>query len=179
MTASNTSRIVNFTLGEGTDHRGRLIQDIWSQDDFWLEHTHDYIQWLFPIPEAGRFNGFAPLLDVETRKWFANSPELQAQQARSLDRMLRFFGLRWLGDRIEADTHLNLRDHIWLKAGGHNHLRITRIIRSLHLCGQAELARAFQAAVIQIGTGQGYVTEATVGFWMRATEDPGSERPGA
>lgn len=171
MTTSNASRIVNFTLGEGTDHRGRRINQIWAQDDFWLEHTHDYIQWLFPIPEAGRFNSFAPLLDPESRKWFANNPELQAQQTRSLDRMLKFFGLERRGALVEAGPYLNVRDHIWLKAGGHNHLRITRIIRSLHLCGQVELARCFQSAVIQIGTGQGYVTEATVGFWMRATED--------
>ncbi|OLO10466.1 Opioid growth factor receptor (OGFr) conserved domain containing protein [Chromohalobacter japonicus] len=162
--------LIRFYSEEGTDHKGRSIEDIWAMPSFWLEHTHDYIQWLFPIPEAGRFNGFAPLLDEEAQIVFAESDELRQRQRRSLDMMLDFFGLVREPYGIVALPHLNPREHIWLKRGGHNHLRISRMIRSLYLCHQPELARALQSAVIGIGTQQGFVSEQSVGYWRAAIE---------
>lgn len=51
LSIADTRRLVLFTLGEGTDHRGRLIiQDVWAFPDEAFEVTHDYVQWLFPIP---------------------------------------------------------------------------------------------------------------------------------
>ena len=164
------SRLILFTLGKGADHKGRSIHDILALDNFWLEHTHDYIQWLFPIPEAGRFNGFAPLLDAGTRACFGENPKLREQQSLSLNRMLAFFGLVRNGTAIEPAPDLNPQDHIWLKTGGHNHLRITRIIRSLHYCYQPELAKQLQAAVMTCGPTLGYVREATYEYWRKATE---------
>lgn len=170
MVEHHHNRLVAFTLGASTDHKGRTIDEILGLDDFWLEHTHDYIQWLFPIPEAGRFNGFAPVLDPATRDCFASDLTMQAQQRRSLDRMLRFLGLVRCGAAIEAGPELNPRDHIWLKRGGHNHLRITRMIRSLHYCHQCDLAAAFMMAVIELGRTRGYVRDETLEYWLRARD---------
>ncbi|WP_223827956.1 opioid growth factor receptor-related protein [Vreelandella titanicae] len=59
----NDECLIAFYRGEGHDHKGRRrLEDIWALPYFWLEHTHDYIQWLFPIPEMGRFKAFASLL---------------------------------------------------------------------------------------------------------------------
>lgn len=80
---------------------------------------------------------------------------MRQHQQRSLEVMLNFFGLTWDENGIAAQPTLAIPTHIWLKAGGHNHLRITRIIRSLALCYQPGLARDFQQAVIEIGTQQG------------------------
>ena len=151
--ADHHNRLVQFILGTGTDHRNRTIEDILDMDDFWLEHIHDYIQWLFPIPEAGRFNQFAPVLDPATRDCFAENPQLRQQQRRALDRMLRFLGLARNEALITATAELNPRDHIWLKAGGHNQLRITRMIRSLHYCHQTELAISLMVAVVGSNVG--------------------------
>ena len=170
MAQQNESVLVGFILGQGTDHKGRTLDQILSQDDFWLEHTHDYIQWLFPIPEAGRFNGFAPVLDDKARECFANEPRLQEQQRRALDRMLRFLGLKRRDELVEPMPELNPRDHIWLKRGGHNQLRITRMIRSLHYCHQPTLAKSLQATVINLGKSLGYVQDDTIGYWLRATD---------
>ncbi|CAO1661973.1 MULTISPECIES: opioid growth factor receptor-related protein [unclassified Salinicola] len=164
------SQLITFYRGEGPDHHGRTVQDLWALSPFWLEHTHDYVQWLFPIPEAGRFNGFAPVLSNADRASFAADETLQANLRRSLGVMLAFFGLTRCGLVIEALPELNMRDHIWLKRGGHNHLRISRIIRSLHLCHQPELAAAFQRAVIEIGTSQGVVSEQSVAYWRAANQ---------
>lgn len=166
---SNTTKIILFTLREAPDHRGRLISDIWGMSDDVLESTHDYIQWLFPIPEGGSYNDFAPLLTAEAANWFHRNPELQAQQKKSLDRMVGFLGLKATGSGFGAASNLNERDHLWLKQFDHNHRRISRIIRSVHLCHQPELARSFRDATVRIGQRQGNVSDATVNFWKSAT----------
>ncbi|GEK48323.1 hypothetical protein HPA02_26060 [Bisbaumannia pacifica] len=169
MVREDSLRLVEFQRGQAVDHQGRTIEELWALPAFWLEHTHDYIQWLFPIPEAGRFNAFAPLLDEEARAAFAADESLRASHRRSLDAMLAFFGLIRRERVIEARSDLTMGEHIWLKRGGHNHLRISRIIRSLFLCHQPELAAAFQRAVIEIGTTRGVVSEASLGYWRAAT----------
>ncbi|MDR5900183.1 opioid growth factor receptor-related protein [Halomonas vilamensis] len=159
--------MIEFYCGEGRDHKGRYLDDIWALSHFWLEHTHDYIQWLFPIPEAGRFNAFASLLTPAVQAAFEGSDVMRQHQQRSLEVMLDFFGLDWDGSDIVAQPTLTIQTHIWLKAGGHNHLRITRIIRSLALCHQSELARTFKQAVIAIGTQQGVVSDTSLKYWQK------------
>lgn len=161
-------RLIAFYQGEDSDHQGRTIEDIWALPPFWLEHTHDYIQWLFPIPEASRFNAFAPTLTPTLQTAFEQYTSLRHRQQRSLDVMLDFFGLSREGTAITAQPTLSISSQIWLKAGGHNHLRITRIIRSLALCSQQDLARSFQQAVIEIGTKHGVVSEKSMNYWRDA-----------
>lgn len=167
---TSTSTLIAFQRGEGPDHQGQRIDDVWGLSHFWMEHTHDYIQWLFPIPEAGRYNGFAPVLDDKSREAFAGDPVMRASQRKSLDVMLNFFGLSRTEFGIAARDDLDMREHIWLKRGGHNHLRISRIIRSLHLCHQQALAATFREAVIEIGTTQGIVSEQSIQYWRTATD---------
>ncbi|WP_207768294.1 opioid growth factor receptor-related protein [Marinobacter halophilus] len=162
------SRLTQFMRGEGPDHQGRTLDEILAFDDFWLEHTHDFVQWLFPIPEASRANLMAPVLTEEDCEVFKHDGDLRQQQRRALDRMLAFYGLARRNGVIEALPGLNLRDHIWLKAGGHNHLRITRIIRSIHYCHQQQLAAQLQAAFISIGQTKGFVSEKTISYWRIA-----------
>ncbi|MBE0462767.1 opioid growth factor receptor-related protein [Halomonas sp. AOP43-A1-21] len=164
----HTTPLIDFYRGEATDHQGRYIDAIWALSPFWLEHTHDYIQWLFPIPEVGRFNGFAPPLTVIERDAFKDDSALRERQRTSLDVMLSFLGLARDGFTITAQPGLNMREHIWLKAGGHNHLRISRMIRSLAHCHQQALALALQEAVVRIGSEQGIVSDASIQYWLSA-----------
>lgn len=168
--APEESHLIKFIRGDGRDHRGRTLDDVLAMDDFWLEHTHDYIQWLFPLPEPSRANLMAPILTDEDRQTFRNDEFLKLQQRKALDRMLAFFGLVRRDLEIQALPGLNIKDHIWLKAGGHNHLRITRIIRSLHHCQQAELARALQSGFVKIGQSSGLVSEMSVAYWLNANQ---------
>ena len=45
------SPIVMFLEGEGTDAHGRTVFEVVAMDDIALDRTHDFIQWLFPLPE--------------------------------------------------------------------------------------------------------------------------------
>ena len=162
------SRIVEFMLGEAPDHKDRYISDIWQLDHFWLEHTHDYIQWLFPIGISHKRNNFAPCLTPDDLEAFAASPQLRQQQLQSYRVMLNFFGLEENEGQVIAQPNLNIRQHIWLKRGGHNHLRISRIIQSLALCSNREQSQAFQKAVINIGQTIGQVSEESLHYWATA-----------
>ena len=59
------SRVVDFYLGTRPDTEGRFLKDLWSWSDRDLEEVHDFIQWLFPLPEPSQFNPDAPLLTAE------------------------------------------------------------------------------------------------------------------
>jgi hypothetical protein len=64
------SAITSFLEGTGADHRGRTLAEVIAFEDDELEGIHDYIQWLFPLPEVSAFNPFAPVItssDIETR----------------------------------------------------------------------------------------------------------------
>lgn len=163
------SALIKFFHGDGTDHAGRTLEDILALDDFWLEHTHDYLQWLFPMPEPSQYNARVPVLTKEDIAWFRTDRHLRTQQIRALDRMLAFYGLERRDEGIVALPGLNMKTHIWLKPAGHNHLRITRIIRSLKYCSQPALAGELQSAVIELGQSVGQVSEKSLNYWRSAT----------
>jgi len=56
-------RLVAFSEGSAPDDRGRFIGDVLRFDDEKLEDVHDFIQWLFPLPERSGANPLAPILD--------------------------------------------------------------------------------------------------------------------
>ena len=116
------SPLVRFYAGDAPDARGRWLADIQGWDDARLEAVHDYIQWLFPLPEPSGFNPAAPLLTAEDSAAFHREPALRAALLASWQRMRRFYGLPVGAAR-------------WLTPGNHNMLRLTRILRCLHLLG--------------------------------------------
>jgi len=60
------SRIIGFYNCTESDHRGRYRREIQEWPDDQLESVHDYIQWLFPLPEPSGFNVAAPVLTRES-----------------------------------------------------------------------------------------------------------------
>lgn len=161
------SEIIDFQLGKGTDSQNRTIEEIWQLDNFWLEHDHKYIQWLFPMDSQTKFNLHAPILTESDIALFKSSPELANSLKMSLKVMLNFFGMEWEeeGNTILPSKSLNIREHIWLKSQGHNHKRISRISRSLYLCGQADLSRIFVTAMLAMAEQYGEVNEESKSYW--------------
>jgi hypothetical protein len=62
------THLLRFYAGTGPDDRGRFLREIHQWPDDELEHTHDYIQWLFPLAERSGFNPEAPTLDANNSK---------------------------------------------------------------------------------------------------------------
>ena len=140
------SQIIGFYRGTEPNHRGLYLREIQRWSDEWLEAIHDYIQWLFPLPEPSAFNANAPVLSSQVIQNFRTSTELQANLRVSFLRMMRFYGLEaHLGERITVSRSLNFAVAAagWLSPRNHNHLRITRILRCLTLLGLEAEAKAF------------------------------------
>jgi hypothetical protein len=137
-----SSPIVEFYAGKAPDSQGRFLKEILAWDDSRLEAVHDYIQWLFPLPERSAFNPDAPLLDSPTIEAFRESAALRESLAAAFRRMLAFYGFEY-GETIRRSGNFEERAQVWLRSGNHNHLRITRILKSLRLLGLAEQAAAF------------------------------------
>jgi hypothetical protein len=119
--------LLEFLGGEGPDGAGRTLDEVLAFGDPALERHHDFIQWLFPLPERSGANPDAPILTAADIAAIRTSPRLRGAVEKALDRMTQFY----------AAT-----DH-WLTAHDHNHLRITRIIRSAGLLLGPEPAERF------------------------------------
>ncbi|MDI1327257.1 MAG: opioid growth factor receptor-related protein [Brevundimonas sp.] len=145
--------ITAFLEGEGRDARGRTLFDVLAMDNAALESHHDFIQWLFPLREPSRAVPDAPVLtdaDVETIR---ESGMAQIALAAATDRMDAFYRAT----------------HDWLMPNDHNHLRITRIIRSLRLLVGDNEADAFKAAILsRVETTRAPVSARSRGYWMTA-----------
>jgi len=166
------SPLLRFYRHEGPDHRGRSLRDIRAFDTSRLEGTHDFIQWLFPLPEPSGASAHAPILSREDIEAFAAEPALREELLRSLDTMLAFYGLQRSGAgeavTIARGPGYAVRSAEWLDRP-HNFLRISRILRCLALLGCRPEARAFLACLEDVVRENGWaVGSDTLGYWRRA-----------
>jgi hypothetical protein len=170
---STESPLSAFYRGEGHDQRGRSLADIQEFDFDELEFNHDYIQWLFPLPEPSGANPEAPVLSAGDIAAFNGDDALRRALLQSLQVMLAFYGLdlRLDGEsiRIERRADFDERCHQWLARGNHNFLRISRMLRSLSLLGLGSHAMAFLECLEGIYADNATtVGSTTIGYWRRA-----------
>ena len=147
------SPILAFLEGEGTDARGRTVFHVLAMNDAALEETHDFIQWVFPLPEPSAAVPDAPVLSPDDIRAIRESDLAPQALAHATDRMASF----------ERSTHG------WLMPNDHNHRRITRIIRSLRLLvGDAE-ADAFRSFILAgVKVTRAPVSARSLGYWATA-----------
>ena len=172
---SGARRLLAFYRGEGTDHRGRRLADIQAFGWQELEDAHDYVQWMFPLFERSRFQPHAPVLDEATAQRFRDDPRARQELRSSLGTMLEFYGLALsrehddLRPRVVRGPEFERRSAVWLTPMNHNFLRLTRILSSLCVLGEAELARALLACLVEIHGEHGdTVGEETLVHWRTA-----------
>uniref|UniRef100_A0A8C5PLW0 RNase H type-1 domain-containing protein n=1 Tax=Leptobrachium leishanense TaxID=445787 RepID=A0A8C5PLW0_9ANUR len=141
--------------------KGEFIEIIlhkWHNDYELLELNHDYIQWLFPTRSQGRNFYSTPLNPQETRLMI-NTSEVQQRIRRAYEMMLKFFGVKLMGEYgedtevTEVERAENFASRFEnLTTNPHNNLRITRILLSLGELGaeeyQAPLVRFFLKEIL-------------------------------
>ena len=71
------------------DVRGRTLADILDWPDEHLEMSHDYIQWMFPLPEGSVFNYNAPIVNEEVVEAFRRNDALKERLNQSFLRILK------------------------------------------------------------------------------------------
>ena len=147
------SRLASFLQGDGVDDCGRTIADILAWPAAELETRHDFIQWLFPLPEASRAVAGSPILTGEEAAAIHASKAALSNLDAAAKRMLAFYA---------ANDH-------WLRSHDHNHLRITRIIRSLRLLVGNDAADAFRAGIRALAAeARAPINSTTLRFWDEA-----------
>lgn len=142
------SALLYFYSGTHPDHRGRMLAEILRQDDDWLELTHDYIQWLFPLGELSRASRHAPLLDRATLDAFKRDESIRNHMRAAFVRMLAFYGLRVTREGIVKGPNWDARKSNWFTENTHNNLRLTRMMKSLRALGLAWEAAELQATLL-------------------------------
>ncbi|KAI9827116.1 MAG: hypothetical protein M1819_007007 [Sarea resinae] len=159
------------------DFKGRTLEAILGLSDKDLEYSHDFIQILFPLPEGSPFNLRAPVIDRQVFEAFHSRPELRAQLHSSFVRMLKFYGFE-THETAEGKAEVTILHVQTLgfnnlnKRFDHNHLRITRIIRSLRVLGLEEEALAFYKALKKVAETSGKISAKSIMFWGRAAHRP-------
>lgn len=160
-------QLINFYNNQGKDNKGREFKAILRWSDHELEHTHDYIQWLFPLQEASQFNPHAPILDDATLECFASSFDLRSNAAQAFHAMMDFYGL----SHIDGVCRLDNQKFKWITPNNHNFLRLTRIIKFLVLIDMNLFARALYKTLLDITISTSERKEImmeSMGFWAEA-----------
>jgi hypothetical protein len=173
------SSVLSFYAGVQPDHQGRFLREIQQWPDDQLERTHDYIQWLFPLNEPSGFNIDAPILNDEAISRFRANPSFRRGLQTSLIVMLSFYGLEMRGSvplSVIRGSSFTERAGNWITPSNHNHLRITRILKSLRLLGLEAEATAFFDCLADIHHGEAQKAEPgisaeTLTFWRAAITD--------
>ena len=116
-----------FLEGKLPDFKGRYIHDIFNFTDHEIESTHDFIQWIFPLEEASRSSFNAPVLEKF---------EIEEIRSSNIAKINIINASQWYLSFLKRQNH-------WIRHYDHNHLRITRIIKSLRLLVSNESADSF------------------------------------
>jgi|HubBroStandDraft_6_1064221.scaffolds.fasta_scaffold123004_2 hypothetical protein len=164
------SKLLDFYRGEGTDTEGRSLGELWGWNDEELEEVHDFIQWIFPLPEPSRFNPDAPLLSGDDIAAFRSDALLQSRLRKSFERILRFLGFSRAEDGtvVEGVNFADRVPEVW-QYPNHNWQRITRVIRCLCLLGLKPEAQMLFARLEAVYSARKYpITADTFGYWTDA-----------
>jgi hypothetical protein len=145
--------VLAFLEGEGRDARGRSVFDVLAMNDAAIEHTHDFIQWLFPLPEPSAAVPESPVLTADDIEAIRASDLAPIALSGATDRMTAFYR----------------STHDWLMPNDHNHRRITRIIRSLRLLVGDAAADGFRDMILaRVAETRAPVNARSRGYWATA-----------
>ena len=145
--------VVGFLEGKTPDHRGRMLSMLWKQADDDAENNHDYIQWMFPLVEPSQAVNGAPVL---------NDFDIDEIRENQLAIGNLKESARWFLEFLERNDH-------WITSYDHNHLRITRAIKSLRLLTSDQAADEFRDKVIALaGDNLNLVDQVARDFWASA-----------
>lgn len=116
--------LTEFILGCGTDSRGIPLGGYLDAGNQWWESNHNHIQWAFPLPEPSKAQPMSPVATDEFYETVRKNTGAQMRMVSLTGRYLQFL------DETNG----------WRRQRDHNHLRITRVLRCLLLCGLDDLA---------------------------------------
>jgi hypothetical protein len=162
------SQLIDFMRGTGTDVQGRSLEDLWQFSDSEFDVIHDFIQWMFPLPEPSRFNPRAPVLSHSEIAAFHADPALRENLLKSFERFLAFLGLLYREGNVERAEDFLQKQEVWL-IPNHNWLRVTRVLASTRLLGLEDASSAlFRCLAVLREDGNAGITDEAFRYWNEA-----------
>lgn len=160
------SQLTDFYFHDGLDVVGRHFYEILGEKNHWLEAGHDWVQWIFPLPEESNFNPAAPLLTKDDVKIFLAKPNSAVEHA--MTRFLAFLGIRLDENGLSLTEDYEKQKYTWTQFN-HNALRITRFFRFLSLVGYRHSAEQILEFMKDTAAAQDiYLKKTTLGYWHKA-----------
>ena len=142
-----------FLENVAPDYLGRTLSEIWQFTDDEMETCHDYIQCVFPLDQESGAVPNAPVLNPKDIADIKSSPVAISNLKQSSDWFYQFL----------------CRNDQWLRAADHNHLRITRLIKSLRILVGDTFADAMREKIMQLAEASGAkINPLTLEFWKNS-----------
>lgn len=146
-------KVLSFLQDTAPDHQGRFLSDILKFNDQQTESTHDFIQWMFPLNEPSSASPDAPIWEHGEMALIRKS----SLAAHNLNESTQWFL-----------NFLKRNDH-WRVAHNHNHLRITRMIKSVRLLQGDPAANALRDKVLAMAeTSKDEISQTSLQYWRQA-----------
>mgnify|MGYP001169483127 CR=1 FL=1 len=142
-----------FLLNKCTDYKGRKLKDILKFSNNKIEETHDFIQLIFPLNEPSFFSSNKHYIkSSEQLKELTSNLQIKKNILNSAD---------WFISFLSKNNH-------WITHYDHNHLRITRMIKSVRLIvGNAEANNIYNK-IISIEGVLINVSKKSLKYWKEA-----------
>ena len=145
--------VLDFLSGEQPDIYNRYLEDIWKMSDGDIESVHNFIQWTFPLNERSGAVPNSPILTQQEIIDIKKSEIAKQNIKKSAD---------WFMDFLTRNSY-------WICQSNHNHLRITRVIKSLRLIYSNEEAENFKNNVMNLIKGNEYkINPISLEFWKNS-----------
>tara|TARA_A100001015_G_scaffold213248_1_gene239175 strand:- start:59 stop:508 length:450 start_codon:yes stop_codon:yes gene_type:complete len=147
--------IENFLSNKEPDFKNRFLQDIWNYSDEEIEHTHDFIQLLFPLNEESSA--------VSNAKYLDSREVIQDIKSNKSAKENIVKSSQWFLSFLERNSH-------WKRRYDHNYYRISRIIKSLRLLVSDEDADMFYKSFMLLIDEQhkAKINSITLNYWENA-----------
>lgn len=147
--------LCNFFASRAKDDEGRDLSTIIAYSDQELEVIHNYVQWLFPLPEPSAYYSNAPLLSSLEIFEIKNDPTALNGFNTGLQRIRSFY---------KNTSH-------WASDENHNLRRITRIIKSTKLiCNKSVSDDFFRFIMHRCSELQFAPPADAINYWIQANE---------
>tara|TARA_B100000959_G_scaffold257797_1_gene292187 strand:- start:58 stop:495 length:438 start_codon:yes stop_codon:yes gene_type:complete len=145
--------MLNFLEDNERDVYKRYLKDIWIMSDEQIEDTDNFIQWVFPLNERSIEVPKSPILTNEEIISIKKSETAQKNIKKSTEWFLEFL----------------TRNSYWICQTNHNHLRITRAIKSLRLIHSNEEAEKFKNSIMNLINGnEKKINLTTLEYWKNS-----------
>lgn len=145
--------LCDFLENKTSNFDGLTLHQIWEMNDAQIESKHTFIQWVFPAIEPSSAVPGSPYLNDEQILKIRKSSLAKQNLSKPADCFFDFLG----------------RNSQWRKPYDHNHLRITRTLKSLRVLNGDDEADYYKEQLWQIlGADIAIIPAKTVEFWEDA-----------